>query len=164
MTIKQILGKVESLNGNLVEKTGGESLLQDGCIELIKNLEKKNHTVLLETGGALPIKNVSLKTHIILDIKCPSSKMDDKNYWENIKHLKKTDEVKFVIGNKTDYNWSKRIISKYNLTTKCSILMSPVYNKINPKKIVEWILEDNLEVRFQLQIHKEIWDKDTVGV
>tara|TARA_B100000029_G_scaffold484358_1_gene536465 strand:- start:717 stop:1358 length:642 start_codon:yes stop_codon:yes gene_type:complete len=164
MTIEEILEKVESLDCNLVEITGGEPLLQDGCIELIKNLEKRNHTVLLETGGALPINKVSSKTHIILDIKCPSSKMDDKNYWKNIKELKKTDEVKFVIGDKADYNWSKKIITKYDLTKKCSILMSPVYDKIKPRKIVEWILKDNLEVRFQLQIHKEIWDKNTIGV
>ena len=164
MTIEEILKKVKSLDCNLVEITGGEPLLQEGCIELIKNLEKRNHTVLLETGGALPINKVSSKTHIILDIKCPSSNMDDKNYWGNIKELKKTDEVKFVIGNKTDYNWSKKIITKYNLTKKCSILMSPVYDKIKPQKIVEWILKDNLEVRFQLQIHKEIWDKNTIGV
>ncbi len=164
MTIEEILEKVESLDCNLVEITGGEPLLQDGCIELIKNLEKRDHTVLLETGGALPINKVSSKTHIILDIKCPSSKMDDKNYWKNIKELKKTDEVKFVIGDKADYNWSKKIITKYDLTKKCSILMSPVYDKIKPRKIVEWILKDNLEVRFQLQIHKEIWDKNTIGV
>ena len=163
-TIKQIIKKVDSLNCHLVEITGGEPLLQDGCVKLIKELEKNNYKILLETGGALSIKDIPSKTHIVLDIKCPSSEMQNKNYWKNMDYIKKSDEVKFVIGNKIDYNWSKKIISEYDLTKKCSILMSPVYNKIQPKKIVSWILEDNLKVRFQIQIHKEIWEKDTKGV
>ena len=164
MSIQEILKKVNSYKYNLVEITGGEPLLQEGCVELISKLEKENKKVLIETGGALPIKKISSKTHIILDIKCPSSNMSDKNLWENINHLKKSDEVKFVIGNKEDYEWTKKIIEEYQLNQKCFILFSPVYNKIEPRKIVKWILKDNLDVRFQIQIHKEIWEDSTKGV
>jgi len=164
MTIDEIINKVDKLNCHLVEITGGEPLLQPGYIKLIEKLENNNYKVLVETGGALSIKEISKKTHIILDLKCPSSNMEDRNLFENLKYLKKTDEVKFVIGNKEDYKWTKSIIEKHELNKKCSILISPVYNRINPKEIVDWILEDNLDVRFQLQIHKEIWDEKTKGV
>jgi len=164
MNISEIISKIKSYNCDLVEITGGEPLLQEGYIELINELEKQNKKVLIETGGALPIKNIPFKTHIILDIKCPSSKMSDKNLWENINHLKESDEVKFVIGDKDDYIWTKKIIKKYNLNNKCNILISPVYKKIQSAKIVEWILKDNLDVRYQIQIHKEIWDASKKGV
>ena len=162
--INQIIEKVNSFKCNLVEITGGEPLLQNDCIKLIEELEKNNKRVLIETGGSLTIKNISKKTHIILDLKCPSSKMEHKNLWDNLNYIKKTDEVKFVIGNKSDYNWSKKIINKYNLENKCLILMSPVFGEIDNKKIIDWILKDNLNVRFQIQLHKKIWDKDKKGV
>lgn len=162
--INQIIKKVNSFKCNLVEITGGEPLLQNDCIKLIKELEKNNKQVLIETGGSLTIKKISKKTHIILDLKCPSSKMEHKNLWDNLNYIKKTDEVKFVIGNKSDYNWSKKIMKKYNLENKCLILMSPVFGEIDNKKIIDWILKDNLNVRFQIQLHKKIWDKDKKGV
>ena len=164
MSISEILNEINLYDCNLVEITGGEPLLQNGYIELINELNKQNKKVLIETGGALPIKNIPLKTHIILDLKCPSSKMSDKNLWENIKYLKESDEVKFVIGNKDDYIWTKKIIKDYNLNNICKILISPVYNKIESKKIVKWILKDNLDVRYQIQIHKEIWNDTKRGV
>lgn len=164
LEINQIIEKVNSFKCNLVEITGGEPLLQNDCIKLIEELEKNNKRVLIETGGSLTIKNISKKTHIILDLKCPSSKMEHKNLWDNLNYIKKTDEVKFVIGNKSDYNWSKKIINKYNLENKCLILMSPVFGEIDNKKIIDWILKDNLNVRFQIQLHKKIWDKDKKGV
>ena len=164
MEIKQILKEVNSYKCNLVEITGGEPLLQKNCIKLIDELEKNNKKVLIETGGSLSIKNISKKSHIILDLKCPSSNMENKNLWENLDYIKNTDEIKFVVGNKADYDWSKKIIKKYNLETKCLLLMSPVYDKIDKEKIINWILKDNLNIRFQIQLHKEIWDKDKKGV
>ena len=164
MNIKDILSKVNAYKCDLVEITGGEPLIQEGCIELISKLQECKKNVLIETGGALPIKDIPKKTHIVLDIKCPSSNMADKNLWENIKHIKNTDEIKFVIGDKKDYQWTKNIIKKYDLTKKCSILISPVYKKMKPKYLVKWILKDNLDVRFQMQIHKEIWKDTTRGV
>ena len=164
MEINQILKEVNSYKCNLVEITGGEPLLQKNCIKLIDELEKNNKKVLIETGGSLSIKNISKKSHIILDLKCPSSNMENKNLWENLDYIKNTDEIKFVVGNKADYDWSKKIIKKYNLENKCLLLMSPVYDKIDKEKIINWILKDNLNIRFQIQLHKEIWDKDKKGV
>ena len=164
MEIKQILKEVNSYKCNLVEITGGEPLLQKNCIKLIDELEKNNKKVLIETGGSLSIKNISKKSHIILDLKCPSSNMENKNLWENLDYIKNTDEIKFVVGDKEDYDWSKKIIKKYNLENKCLLLMSPVYDKIDKEKIISWILKDNLNIRFQIQLHKEIWDKDKKGV
>ena len=164
MSIKQIIKKINSYKCNLVEITGGEPLLQKNCIELINELEKNNKKVLIETGGSLSIQNISKKTHIILDLKCPSSNMENKNLWANLDYIKKTDEIKFVVGNKVDYEWTKNIIKKYDLENKCHLLISPVYDKIDNEKIINWILKDNLKIRFQIQLHKEIWDKDKKGV
>ena len=115
MTITDIIREIEKYDCNLIEITGGEPLLQENCIELINNLEKINKKVLIETGGALTIKNISKKAHIILDIKCPSSNMSDKNLWQNFNYLKKSDEIKFVIGDKADYIWMKKIITKHQV-------------------------------------------------
>ena len=164
MSIKQIIKKINSYKCNLVEITGGEPLIQKNCIKLINELEKNNKKVLIETGGSLSIQNISKKTHIILDLKCPSSNMENKNLWENLDYIKKTDEIKFVVGNKADYEWTKNIIKKYDLENKCHLLISPVYDKIDNEKIINWILKDNLKIRFQIQLHKEIWDKDKKGV
>ena len=115
MSIPEIISKVNSLECNLVEVTGGEPLVQENCINLLKALTINNNDILLETGGSLTIKDVPENVKIILDLKCPSSNMSDKNLWSNIKLLKNTDEVKFVIGNKDDYLWSKGITEKYKI-------------------------------------------------
>ena len=164
MNIPEIIKKVNNLKCNLVEVTGGEPLVQDGCIDLLKALISNGNKILIETGGALSIEKIPEEVVIILDIKCPSSNMSDKNLWSNIDLIKPSDEIKFVIGDKKDYNWSKKIIKKYKLTDKCTILFSPVYNKIEPKTMVEWIMKDNLNVRFQTQLHKSIWNHNTKGV
>ena len=162
--IDTIISKVKKLKTKLVEVTGGEPLVQDGCINLLYKLIKNGNKVLIETGGALSIEKIPKEVIVILDIKCPSSNMSDKNLWSNIKLLKKEDQVKFVIGDRNDYDWTKNIIDKYNLNSKCEILFSPVFNKIKPKQIVDWIIDDNLDVRFQLQIHKFIWEPEKKGV
>jgi len=148
----------------LVEVTGGEPLMQDESYELLHQLCENGFKVLLETGGSLPIKEVDKKVRIIMDLKCPSSGMLKKNLYENLKYLKKTDELKFVIGNKKDYDWSKKIIEKHKMIGKCEILFSTVFNELKPEKLVNWILKDKLKVRFQLQAHKYIWDPKIKGV
>lgn len=164
MTIKEILEEINKYNCNLVEVTGGEPLVQEESIELMKSLCDNGYEVMLETGGSLSIKDVDKRVKKIIDFKCPSSNMVEKNDFSNIKYLKPIDEVKFVIGNREDYNWSKKIIVEYNLNKKCEILFSPVFNKLNNIDLVEWILQDNLEVRFQTQLHKYIWEPDKRGV
>ena len=164
LTIKEIMRKIKKYSCNLVEVTGGEPLFQKNCIFLLQRLIKEKYDVLLETSGSLSIQEVPEKVVNIIDFKCPSSMMVKKNLWENINYIKDKDEVKFVIADKKDYNWAKEKIKQYNLTKKSKVLMSPAYKEIAPKKIVKWILKDNLDVRFQIQLHKFIWDAEKKGV
>lgn len=164
MNIDEIIAEVKKLDCKLVELTGGEPLFQEKSIELMKKLCDEGFEVMLETGGSLTIENVDQRVSIIMDLKSPSSNMMKKNHYENIDHLKPTDEIKFVIGSREDYDWTKKIISEYNLNKKCPVLFSSVFDKLEPVTLVNWILEDKLEVRFQLQMHKYIWEPSTKGV
>jgi 7-carboxy-7-deazaguanine synthase len=164
MSITQIIDEVKKYNCKLVEITGGEPLFQNESIDLMKQLCDEGFDVMLETSGSLSIKDIDARVKIIMDLKCPSSKMMKKNLYENIEFLKPTDEIKFVIGNREDYDWSKKIISDYRLNEKCEILFSVVFEQLKPVTLVEWILEDNLNVRYQLQMHKYIWDPKQKGV
>ena len=163
MSIKDILKKIQSYNCKLVEVTGGEPLLQKESIDLMEKLIEKKYTVMLETGGSLPIKNVPKEVIKIIDFKCPTSKMDKKNDWSIIKDITNHDEIKFVIGDRDDYKWSKEKIHDYNLENK-TILFSPVHDVLDSKKLSKWILEDGLNVRMQIQLHKHIWSPETKGV
>ena len=164
MLIDDIIKKIKEFPCNLVEVTGGEPLFQKNCIALLEKLSNYNYKILLETSGSLSIKEVPKNVINIIDFKCPSSNMKKKNLWENIDYLKPNDEVKFVIGNRKDYDWAKTKIKKYNIDSNCNVLISPVYKEIESKTIIEWILEDGLNVRFQIQLHKEIWEDKTKGV
>lgn len=164
MEIDEIMDEISKYNCNLVEVTGGEPLMQDGTLELMKKLCENNYTVLLETGGSLSIEKVDSRVKVILDFKCPSSNMMKKNYYENISFIKPTDEIKFVIGNREDYDWSKNLIEKYKLPERCQVLFSTVFEVLDNRTLVEWILNDNLDVRFQTQLHKYIWEPDKKGV
>ena len=160
MSINDILETIKQYSCKLVEVTGGEPLVQKECITLLKKLVDLDYEVLLETSGSLTIKDVPKQVINIIDFKCPSSGMKKKNHWDNINYLKPNDEVKFIIEDREDYEWAKIKIRQYNLNKKSKILMSPSYNKIEEKEIVDWILKDNLNVKFQIQLHKIIW-KDT---
>ena len=164
LTVDSIVEKAKSYNCNLVEITGGEPLLQEDVYPLMTKLCEGGFTVLLETSGSLSIENVDKRVINILDFKTPSSKMDKKNHFQNIDFLKPNDEVKFVLGSREDYNWSKEIIAKYQLDEKVKILFSSVFGNVEHKELVEWILEDKLNVRYQLQMHKYIWDPNKTGV
>ena len=164
MDINDIIIKIKRWPCKLVEVTGGEPLLQKECIKLLNKLIKLKYDVMLETSGSLPLNKVPNKVIKIIDFKCPSSKMEHKNTWEIIKDISRHDEIKFVIGNRQDYDWAKEKIYEFKLNEICTILFSPVFNMINPKKIVEWILKDNIPVRLQLQMHKIIWDPNKLGV
>jgi 7-carboxy-7-deazaguanine synthase len=163
-SIEEILNEVKKYNCNLVEVTGGEPLVQKESLDLMKSLCDEGFEVMLETGGSLSIKDVDDRVMIIMDLKCPSSKMEKKNLYENIAFLKPEDEVKFVIGSREDYDWSKEIISRYDLRGKCKILFSAVFDELEPVILVKWIIEDKLDVRYQLQMHKYIWHPETKGV
>jgi 7-carboxy-7-deazaguanine synthase len=164
MSYDDILGVIEGYQCRLVEITGGEPLLQENVLGLMTILCDKGFEVLLETGGACDIRPVDKRVHRIVDCKCPSSGMSDKNIWANFEALAGGDEVKFVIGSREDYNWAKEVLARYQLSGRCTVLFSPVFGTFETQALAEWILSDRLPVRFQLQMHKYIWHPDTRGV
>ena len=166
MEIDVIMDEVRKYDCNLVEITGGEPLVQEDVLPLMIKLSDEGYTVMIETGGSLPIEKIDKRIKIIMDLKTPFSKMEAKNRYKNIDFLKPIDEVKFVIGSRGDYEWSKDVIAKYKLTDKVSqVLMSPVFGEIENIDLATWILNDKLNnVRFQIQMHKYIWHPETRGV
>ena len=164
MEITDIMSEIKQWDCNLVEVTGGEPLFQDECIDLLNELIKSNYEVMLETGGSLSISDVPKKVVKIVDFKCPSSGMVKKNLWSIVDDLQAHDEVKFVIGNREDFDWAKDRITEYSLDKICTLLFSPTFGEIDPQQIVEWILAENLPVRMQLQMHKMIWSPEEKGV
>jgi 7-carboxy-7-deazaguanine synthase len=164
-TLGEILDVVAAFRCSLVEITGGEPLLQENVLPLMKMLCDSGYTVLLETSGAHDISKVDPRVHKIMDLKTPGSGEVDKNRWSNIDHLTMRDEVKFVMGSREDYEWSRDNVRRYDLVSRChAVLFSPIFGRIDPRQIVEWILEDKLNVRFQLQMHKFIWNPTHRGV
>ncbi len=164
-TVAQIMSAVSQFDCRLVEITGGEPLLQKNVLQLLSALADAGKTVLLETSGAHDISPVDPRVHRIMDLKTPGSGECNRNLWSNIPHLTARDEVKFVIGSRQDYEWSRHQVREYSLATRCrAVLFSPVFGRIEPREIVDWILADALQVRFQLQLHKFIWPPAMRGV
>ncbi len=163
-TVDEVVAQTVSYKILLVEITGGEPLLQRGCATLAKRLLESGRKVLVETSGAFPIDVLPSGTIRIMDLKCPSSGESDKNDWSNIDRLNEHDEVKFVIGDRADYEWTRDVMRRYDLPKRCSVLLSTVFGKIEPAAVTRWMLEDNLDARFQLQMHKYIWDPKLRGV
>jgi 7-carboxy-7-deazaguanine synthase len=164
MSISEILSKIKKYPCTLVEVTGGEPLFQNNCIQLLQSLILNRYKVMLETGGSLPLHHVPAEVIKIVDFKCPSSKMEKKNDWSILADLNKNDEVKFVIGDKEDFDWAVEKIVFYQLTEKFTVLFSPVFNRLKYETLAEWILYCNLPIRFQAQIHKHIWNPNKKGV
>lgn len=164
LSVNAVIEEVKKYDCNLVEVTGGEPLVQEESIELMERLCDEGFEVMLETGGSLSIRDIDKRVKIVMDLKCPSSRMEKKNLYENVNYLKPEDEVKFVIGTREDYEWSKQKMEEYQLNKKCAVLFSVVFGELEPLTLVNWILEDKLNVRFQLQMHKFIWEPDTKGV
>ena len=156
MTLNEIIKKIKQYPCKYVCITGGEPLLQKDIIYLIDELLKKGYKISIETNGSLTIEKLLDKKSLMisLDIKCPSSNMYENNYLENINFLKKDDQLKFVIKNKKDYEYAKRILEKYK--PLCTVFFQPVWGK-NPKILTKWIIDDGLNVKLGLQIHKIIW-------
>ena len=164
-SLSEILDAVAAYQCALVEITGGEPLLQKNVFPLMSMLCDSGYTVLLETSGAHNISNVDPRVHRIMDLKTPGSNEVEKNLWSNIDHLNSGDEVKFVMGSREDYEWSRDKVQRYDLSSRCrAVLFSPIFGRIDPRQIVEWILVDKLNVRFQLQMHKFIWTPTQRGV
>ncbi|MEE8127204.1 MAG: radical SAM protein [Nitrospinaceae bacterium] len=163
-SVKEIVDAINPLGVPLVEITGGEPLLQDEVYDLMNALLEKNYQVLVETGGGVSVEKVPERVIKILDIKCPGSGEVSKNLWGNLDHLNPHDEVKFVLADRADYKWSRKILDRTNIHKKVQVLFSPVYDRLDLKELAAWVLEDNLPVRVQTQLHKVIWGKDAIGV
>lgn len=165
MPLEEIVEKVRGFGCPLVEVTGGEPLLQPNCVPLLVMLCDAGFDVLLETSGAHDIAPVDPRVHRIMDLKTPSSGECARNLYANIGHLTARDEVKFVIGSREDYEWAREKTREYDLAAKVrAVLFSPVFGKIAPADIVAWMLEDKVPARFQLQMHKFIWEPRARGV
>lgn len=161
---QEIINEVSIVGVNLVEITGGEPLLQDGVLHLIESFLNDGHRVLIETNGTMSIKDIDPRAVIILDIKTPGSGMSGEMDMSNMDYLKPADEVKFVITCRADYEWAKEFVAKYRLRDKCAVLFSPAFGIMNPETLTNWILEDRLDVRLNLQLHKYIFaGKETAG-
>lgn len=157
MTQQQILERVASYGAHYVTVTGGEPLAQKGCIPLLRMLCDAGYDVSLETGGSLDTRHVDPRVSVILDIKTPGSGEVQKNLWANLQHLKPTDEVKFVLCGREDYEWARQVLADQAIAAKCTVLFSPVYSQLNPTDLAEWVLQDRLPVRMQVQLHKILW-------
>lgn len=164
LSIEQILATVDSYDCRLVEVTGGEPLAQPEVFPLIRKLGDRGYEVLIETSGAIDTAQVDTRAHIILDVKCPGSGMSDRMHWPNVTRLTMKDEAKFVLLDRSDYEWACDILARYELSKRCIVLMSPVFGSLDPRQLAEWVLADRLPVRLQLQLHKLIWTPDMRGV
>jgi len=162
LSLDQVYNKICATGCRLVLITGGEPLLQEEVYPLATRLLAAGYQVLLETNGSLDISRVPGEVVKIMDLKCPESLMAEHTRWENLHHLTPQDQVKFVISSRNDYLWATHIIKRYGL--RHNVLMGVAYGRLEPKQLVGWILEDNLPVRFQLQIHKYIWGPNARGV
>ncbi len=157
MTVAEITERIATYNCKLVTVTGGEPLAQKGCLDLLTGLCDDGYMVALETSGALDVSGVDPRVIKVMDIKTPGSGEVDNNLFSNIRYLSRTDQIKFVICDEADYLWSRQIIGQEALVDKVEIIMLPAYGEQDPEKLAEWILRDRLPVRFQMQLHKQLW-------
>lgn len=153
----EVVEKVRAYSARYVTVTGGEPLAQPACIDLLSALCDLNYKVSLETSGALSVAKVDRRVVKVMDLKTPSSTECQRNDYDNIQYLSAQDQVKFVIADYVDYQWSVDCLQRYGLADKCEVLFSPVYNACRNEQLAQWILQDGLPVRFQIQLHKYIW-------
>lgn len=165
MSVDEVVEKVRAYECDVVEITGGEPLLQKDVYPLMERLLSDGNTVLLETGGHRSVEQVPHRVFRIIDVKCPGSGETSKTHWPNLDALRATDEVKFVIQDRADYEYARDVVQARQLIGRCAaVLFSPVHGVLDPKQLAAWILADKLAVRLQLQAHKYIWDPQTRGV
>ena len=163
MDVAAVIEEVKQYDTSHVTVTGGEPLAQKSCIELLRQLCDLDYDVTLETSGAILVDGVDERAVKVLDVKTPGSNEDSKNKLENFALLDANDQIKFVICDEDDYNWSKQFIQEHQLEDKCEILFSPSYGQLDAVTLADWVLKDQLNVRFQIQLHKYLWG-DRPGV
>lgn len=164
MSVGEVIASVEAEDCKLVEITGGEPLLQKEVPELAQRLLDLGYTVLIETSGERDVSVLDARVIKIMDLKCPGSGESDKNRWANLEFLNREDEVKFVIQDRQDYEWAREIVKEKGLEDRAKILFSPVWDCLNLQDLAKWILTDQLNVRYQVPLHKIIWSPETKGV
>jgi 7-carboxy-7-deazaguanine synthase len=157
LSLDKILNRVRSPYPHHVLVTGGEPLIQPGTPRLLKCLLEKGHKVCLETNGSLDVSSIDPQVVKVIDLKCPTSGQEDKNRYQNLKHLTPQDEIKFVIADRRDFLWARKILEKYSIQNRVTVLFSPVERDLEPRVLAEWILREELEVKFQIQLHKILW-------
>lgn len=163
-TIDEVLSEVLADDTPMVELTGGEPLLQDEAFELMTRLCDAGRRVLVETAGALSTERVDPRVHVILDVKTPGSGEVAAMEWSNLERLKPIDEVKFVICDREDFDWSVAVVDKYDLTSRCPVHFSPSQGSVGLEELADWILKSRRNIRFQIQLHKIVWGADRRGV
>jgi 7-carboxy-7-deazaguanine synthase len=165
MSVDEVLEAVEAFDCRLVELTGGEPLLQREAVPLMEQLIARGHEVLVETGGHVPVDDLPDEARVIIDVKCPGSGEAERMYWPNLDRLSATDEVKFVLADRADFDYACDVVRRCGLTGRvAAVLFSPVHGVLAPDVLACWILESRLPVRLQLQAHKYIWSPDARGV
>ena len=160
MTLESVLNEVASYHPRYVTVTGGEPLAQPACIELLKQLCDAGYFVSIETSGALDIAPIDQRVMTVMDWKTPESGEMHRNRMANVDYLKPSDQVKYVISSREDYEWSKSSMIKHGFIDRCEVLFSPVYEKLQPQCLADWIVEDRIAVRFQFQLHKLLWNDE----
>ncbi len=160
MSLEEVCDKVADFGVSQVMVTGGEPLAQKGCFALIAALCDQDFSVAVETSGAVDLSQVDQRATLVMDLKTPGSGEMERNHWENLAFLKPSDQIKFVICDRQDYDWSRRQLEKRRLAGLCEVLFSPAWEVLQPATLAEWILEDRLPVRFQLQLHKVLWGEE----
>jgi 7-carboxy-7-deazaguanine synthase len=163
-SVDDVLDEVLAQGVNLVEVTGGEPLVHRQSPLLMQRLLDSGLTVLLETSGSRDVSVVPDGVHIIMDLKAPDSGESGSNRFANLEHLDANDEIKFVLASRRDYEWARDTLRSQDLAGRCTVLMSPVWGRLQPEELVRWMLEDRLDARFQLQMHKVIWPENARGV
>ncbi len=161
-TIEDILAEVASHGASHVCVTGGEPLAQKRCLQLLQKLCDAGYQVSLETSGALDVSAVDPRVHKVMDLKAPDSGESARNLWSNLDHLLPHDQLKLVIASRADYDWACATLIERTLAQRCMVFFSPVHGAIEPRQLAEWIIADRLPVRFQLQLHKLLWN-DAAG-
>ena len=170
MTLDELVERVDAIGTRVVEVTGGEPLIHRQAFVLVERLLEKGYTVLVETSGAVDVAPLDPRAHKIMDLKCPGSGEVDRNLWSNLEHLTDRDELKFVIADRVDYEWARAVVRERGLDRRVhdgtlrAILFSPVWDSVDFRQLAEWILEDHLPVRYQIQMHKVIWGPTVTGV
>lgn len=164
ISLDDIMKKVESYGCQLVEITGGEPMLQKEIYELCSRLLAANYTVLMETGGSLDLSQLDPRVIKIVDLKCPGSGEVERNHWPNLEILQPHDQIKFVIKDRADYEWSLNVIRTHRLDERFHVLLSPVFGAMALRPLAEWMLADRLNAQLQIQLHKFIWSPETRGV